>query len=652
MRRLLSILILLLLAAGMIVWRTEATSGDDNGRYPPQSAPSSLLTSTAAISGTHQKWHPLTLSFAGPLAAETDDAPNPFLDYRFTIILTAPSGREIQVPGFFDGDGQGLGTGNVWRVRFAPDELGVWQYRTSFRQGTDIAIDLNPNAGTPTSFDNSQGSFTITRQGCFDPGFLKWGQLEYVGEHYLKFNDGPYWIKGGTDGPENLLGYKGFDNTFDQGGIVPGFLHEYPTHVADWQPGDPNFISADTGYDGKGLIGALNYLASKHVNSIYFLPMNLGGDGQDTYPFITPEMQPYAKTHYDISKLAQWNLVFDHAQRKGIALHVMLAETEPANEQWLDGGYLGVERKLFYREMIARFGYILAIKWDLSEENDYPIAQLQQFSDYIQALDWAQHPIAVHTHLNDETYYDVMKGDPRFSATAFQYDNYDVVGVNNLVEKWRQDSMQAGRPWIIDMDENLDSLTSWNEAELRSSTLYPVYFSGGNIEWYLGYHELPLGGDLRLEDFRTRHQMWDYTWYARKFMLENLPFWEMMPQDDLLAGETRGEQGMGQVFAKSGQVYAIYLPVADGQGNLDLRSESGVWAKRWYDPRTGNFAGDVATVQAGEIVSLGSPPHSSTGDWVILLEAKTSTPTLSMRQNAPNMVYLPLILDMCPYSYE
>jgi len=646
MRRLLSISVLLLLAVGMIVWGTEASNEDDNGRYHPH-------YSSPLLSGTQQKWHPLTISFTGPMASEADDIPNPFLDYRFTMIFTAPSGREIEVPGFFDGDGQGSGTGDVWRVRFAPDEIGEWQYRTSFRQGTDIAIDLDPDSGTPTSFDDSQGDFTITTQGCFDSGFLKWGRLEYVGAHYLKFNDGPYWIKGGTDSPENLLGYKGFDNTLDQGGMVPNFLHEYPTHVADWQSGDPNFISADTGYDGKGIIGALNYLASKHINSIYFLPMNLGGDGQETYPFISPANQPYAKTHYDISKLAQWNVVFDHAQRKGIALHVLLAETELANEQWLDGGQLGIERKLFYREMIARFGYILAIKWNLSEENDYPIAQLQQFSDYIQALDSMEHPIAVHTHLNDETYYNVIKGDSRFSATAFQYNNLDVVGVNNLVERWRQDSTEAGRPWIIDMDENFDNLTSSNETRLRRNALYPIYFSGGNIEWYLGYYELPLGGDLRLENFRTRQQMWDYTWYARKFMLENLPFWEMAPQDHLLTGETRGEWGMGQVFAKHGQVYAIYLPIGDGTGSLDLRSESGTWYKRWYNPRTGDFAGNATTLQAGEIVSVGSPPYGSRVDWVVLLEAQPPTAAFSMRSDDSAMLYLPLIAkSMCPAIYE
>ncbi len=652
MRRLLSISVLLLLATGVVALSGKAADEEGNGRYPHNTTHPPLLKATPHISGTLQKWHPLTFSFDGPAAAETDVAPNPFLDYRFIMIFTAPSGREIQVPGFFDGDGQGGGTGSIWRVRFAPDETGTWQYRTSFHLGTDIAIDLDLNAGTPTSFDNSQGNFTITAQGCYDPGFLKWGRLEYVGAHYLKFNDGSYWIKGGTDSPENLLGYNGFDNTVDQGGLIDDFLHEYPDHVADWQPNDPNFISADTGYDGKGLIGALNYLSDRHINSIYFLPMNLGGDGQETYPFIDPANESYAKTHYDISKLTQWNIVFDHAQRKGIALHILLAETEPPNEQWLDGGQLGVERKLFYREMVARFGYILAIKWNLSEENDYLVVQLQQFSDYIQQLDWAQHPITVHTHLNDETYYNFIKGDSRFSATSFQYNNFDVVGVNYLVEKWRQESTLAGRPWVIDMDENFHNLTSSNEDKLRSNALYPIYFSGGNIEWYLGYYDLPLGGDLQLENFRTRQQMWDYTWYARKFMLENLPFWEMIPQDHLLTEETWGEWGMGQVFAKHGRSYALYLPVADGNGRFDLGAESGTWVKRWYNPRTGNFAEDITTVLAGDVVSIGFPPDDVAADWVVLFEPQPPTSTFSMESNALDMLYLPLIMDACPYILE
>ena len=641
LRRLL-LRIIFIIIAGISVGQTAVSQES-------QSSPEFIATNEPIISGELKKWHPLTIGFTGPTANETATNPNPFLDYRLTVTLTAPSGRQVTAPGFFDGDGEGNGSGNIWRIRFSPDEIGDWQYTASFRQGTNTAIDLNPTAGTPVSFDGQSGVFNIDAHDCFDEGFLKWGRLEYVGAHYLKFRDGPYWIKGGTNSPENLLAYAGFDNTIDQGGLVSDFLHTYSGHVADWRVGDPDFVSADTGYDGKGLIGALNYLAAKHVNSVYFLPMNLGGDGQDTYPFIGAAATTYDKTHYDISKLNQWNVVFEHAQRKGIALQIVLAETEPPNERWLDGGDLGVERMLFFREMIARFGYVLALKWNLSEENDYSIAHLEAFADYIQALDWAKHPIAVHTHLNDQTDYSQMLGDGRFSATSFQY---DIDLSSSLVETWRTQSANAGRPWVLDMDENFDSLTSWNEHFLRKVVLYPVYFSGGNVEWYLGYHNLPLGGDMRLEDFRTRKQMWDYTWYARKFMLENLSFWEMIPQDHLLTGETI-EWAQGQVLAQPGQIYAVYLPTADGKGILNTSQASGPFVKRWFDPRTGQFVGEATQIQTGGLITLGSPPFNKGEDWVVLLQAVLQNTAQSFFANDENDAYLPIVLTSpCPAIIE
>ena len=646
MRYLGILIILLSMAIGLTIRSAGAIIEDENQQ---QTRPL-VVTNEPLITGTQQKWHPLTLSFAGPSATEADVYPNPFLDYRLNVVFTAPSGDQVLVPGFFDGDGQGNGVGNVWRVRFAPDEVGEWLYEASFVTGLNVAVSLDPNVGKETSFDGSNGRFTITAQTCADDGFLKWGQLEYVGGHYLKFNDGPYWIKGGTNSPENLLAYVGFDNTVSQGGVQPDFLHEYGPHVAHWQPGDPNFVSADTGKDAKGLIGALNYLSAKHVNSIYFLPMNLGGDGQEVYPYISALNTYGAKTHFDISKLNQWNIVFDHAQRKGIALHVVLSETEFENERWLDDGKLENERKLFYREMIARFGYILALKWNLGEENDYSVSNLEAFAAYIQALDWAKHPLAVHTHLDDVSDYEVLLGNGRFTNTSFQYDNFDPLVTNSLVEQWRINSAQSNQAWVLDMDENFDSLTNANEPTLRKNTLYPIYFSGGNVEWYMGYHNLPLGGDLRLEDFSTRKQMWDYTWSARKFMLEHLPFWEMSPNDGLLVDETIEKWGEGHVFAKQGEVYAVYVPVADGNGRLDLRAESGSWDKRWYDPRTGQFEGDLTTITAGQFVSVGLPPTAATEDWVILVQKVNSSPSIASGTGATfgNDLYLPVMMTSCP----
>jgi hypothetical protein len=604
----------------------------------PQTSPTAVL-----IGGTQRIWHPLTLSFNGPQAHETDSNPNPFLDYRLQVTFTGPAGQIYHVPGFFAGDGQGGGSGNVWQVIFAPDATGIWHYTASFRSGPDVAVSLEANAGTPTGFDGISGSLGINGRHCNDPDFLQWGRLEYVGSHYLKFADGPYWLKGGVDSPENFLAYRGFDNTIDHGGLIPDFLHEYAPHVTHWQSGDPYFASRDTGYDSQAIIGALNYLASKQVNSLYFLTMNLGGDGQDVYPFIGASGSHDDNTHYDISKLHQWTQVLQHAQNKGIALQMVLAETEPENMDWLDNGTLGVQRKLFFREMVARFGHLLAIKWNLSEEGRFTITDLRAFADYLQALDWQNHPIAVHTHLDmpgsfDYSYEDML-GDPRFSATSFQY---STAALESLVQSWRIASANAGRPWVLDMDENFAGLTSGNEDALRRQILYPVYFSGGNIEWYLGYHNLPLGGDLNLEDFSTRKQMWDYMWYARRFMEDHLPFWEMVPADGLLVGEHEGN-GAGQVFAKLGQVYAVFVPLAYATGSLDLTGQPGLYEMRWYNPRVGEFQGSLRQVAGGGWVSLGPPPAESGEDWVMLVRRVES----AAHFGGGSTHYLPYVTVQC-----
>ena len=149
---------------------------------------------------------------------------------------------------------------------------------------------------------------------------------------------GGVWLKGGANIPENFLGYSGFDNT-------PNAGHDFAGHVSDWRSGDADWGSGK----GKGIIGALNTLADAGANVIYFLPMNIGGDGKDTFPTVGEQ----DKTHYDTSKLLQWEQVFTHADKRGIFLHFQLAETEPGNENYHDSGTLGVQRKLFYRELIG-----------------------------------------------------------------------------------------------------------------------------------------------------------------------------------------------------------------------------------------------------------------------------------------------------------
>lgn len=591
------------------------------------------LPGSAKLSGPAFTLHPMQLDFQGPFAKELDNSPNPFRDYRMQVRLRGPQGELLKVYGFFAGDGEGGTQGNIWRARFLPESPGLWTYTVQFREGSDISTNLDAS-GSPGLLEGESGALMITSPHSNPPGFYRHGVLEVSDGHYLRFRDGTYFLKGGTNSPENLLAYAGFDNTEDQpGGLgtpgLPDGLHRFGPHAKDFgrhglgDAKDALFYSETTGESSRGIIGALNYLGSVHINSVYFLPMNLGGDGWDTYPYVEPKNQSFDKLHFDVSKLDQWNLVFEHAQREGILLHFVLAETEAANEDWLDGGNLGVERKLFFREMVARFGHLPALQWNLSEENDYSTEHLREFADYLRELDPYERPIAFHTKVlpshSQYLAYTKVLGEERFGAASIQGHPEDA---GHHVEFWRTKSEAAGRPWVVAVDELTPAnvgLSDQNINQLRKEVLYDVYFSGGQIEWYAGSHPQPLGGDLNLEDFRPREDMWLQTWYARRFMQACLPYWRMKPVDSLVSGESSAYGG-AEVFAAKNEVYAIYYPNASNTGQLNLTSASGVFELTWFNPRTGIIEPEIDFVVGGGFINVGAPPNSPNQDWVVLIK--------------------------------
>jgi CubicO group peptidase (beta-lactamase class C family) len=575
---------------------------------------------TYKVSGELKKWHPVTIDFEGPETNEMSTDPNPFLDYRLQVYFRSPRGKTCIVPGFYAGNGKGGGSGNVWRVRFAPDEAGRWSFRTTFRKGPEVAISFHSGAGEPAAFDNCTGTFVVGPRDEDAPGLVKLGRLEYAGGYYLKFRDGPYWIKGGADSPEDFLSYEGFDNTRSGSEFR---VKTYADHIRHWRSGDPDWGDGK----GKGIIGAINYLAQENINLIYFLPMNIGGDGRNVWPF-AGKINPNGHVsndnlHYDISKLDQWEIVFGHAQRKGIVLHFVFNEAERKNKTEL-GTDLTTERKLFYREMVARFGHHNAILWNLCEEYNLNInlgpENVRAFARYVQETDPYDHPITVHHSSDPVVMLKPFLGDELFSITSIQIGRKDIEPV---VENFRELTRKAGRPIPIAVDEftvtthDKPWLPDDDIAALRIEKLWPAYLSGGQVEFIVG--DL-----LKTENFTKYEDLWRYTWHARKFVERNLPFWEMEPADDLLEGESvyKGKTSThdGQVFAKPGQCYALYFPSARKTGTLDLTAARGRYHKRWYNPRTGRFAGPVAPISGGGRITIGPAPEDPEKDWALLLK--------------------------------
>jgi len=574
------------------------------------------------ITGESKTWHPVTFTCEGPWGSEEGE-PSPFLDHRMTVTFSN-GGRSVTVPGYFAADGNaaesGATKGRAWRAHFLPSSPGTWRYTVFFRSGGGIALSDDPGAGASSGCDGSTGSFTISPSDEAGGDHRAKGLLEHVGERYLRFaGNGEWFLKGGADSPENLLAFADFDDTPPR--------HRFEPHLADWRSGDPTW----RGGRGKGLVGALNYLASRGMNSVYFLTMNVEGDGKDVWPWT----EPAKRLHFDVSKLDQWEIVFSHMDRLGLLLHLVQQETE--NDQLLDGGELGIERKLYYRELVARFSHHPALVWNLGEENTNTPEQRFAFARFIRALDPYDHPIVMHTlHTHKER---VRALTPLLGRGVLEGPSLQIGDIRETHDdtlRWVEESAAAGQPWFVCLDEIgpadrgvLPDSDDPDHDDPRRYGLWANLMAGGSgAEWYLGSTEfLSSEGvrarrwwDLDTEDWRAHERMWDQTRHALEFFQRHLPFATMEPSD-LLA--LRPE---ATCLAREGEVYAVYLPTG-GSTRLDLGPRPSRFDVRWYDPRNGGAlqTGSLETVTAPGVQELGQPPDNPGRDWVVLV--RRSAPT-------------------------
>jgi len=598
---------------------------------------------TIHLNGELKKWHRLTLSLAGPFAHEMDQAVNPFTDYRFEIQFEHEEGHQFMVPGFFAADGNAAESsaesGNQWRVHFVPDAVGEWKYQIFFHEGPRVALS---GGGRPLDpYHGLEGEFTIEPSDKQGRDLRAHGRLQYTGERYLRFAEtGRHFLKFGADAPETLLGYQDFDGTVAmKPEKVP--LKSWQPHLQDWNKGDPSW----RGGRGRGLIGAINYLSDKGCNAFSFLTYNAGGDGDNVWPFVSRN----EKLHYDCSKLDQWQIVFDHGTERGMYLHFKMQETENDDErrgkgkrkvpESLDGGTLGVERMLYCRELVARFGHALALNWNLGEENTQSTDEQLQMMRYLLKIDPYGHPIVLHTYpeQQDQVYRPLL-GD-RSPLAGLSLQNSAIGDTHFQTCYWVTETIKSGRPMVVAFDESGSAahgqcpdlgyqgfdgkdrtgVFAYTQHDVRRQTLWGTLMAGGSgCEYYFGYQFAE--NDLICEDWRSRDQSWDYGRIAIGFFRENqIPFWEMSEHDSLVGNVDHGNERF--CFAKPGEIYLVYL--SGGQESvLDLTSDQGRYSVQWFNPRDGGHCldGTIQSVRGGGKVSLGLPPEAFEEDWLAVVK--------------------------------
>jgi hypothetical protein len=646
-------------------WRPEGVKDDPKGGTRSLPATDVLHgkrlpdgSGAVTVSGGLKQWHKVTLTLDGPFAHERDTGPNPFTDCRFDVTFTHESGEpSYLVPGYFAADGNaaesGADAGTKWRAHLSPDKAGRWTWRVRFSRGHEAAVaPTGENPAQPVApFDGQSGGFTIAPTDRTGRDFRAHGRLRYVGKHHLQFaGSSNYFLKAGADSPETMLAYADFDGTeAGRRDKRAQALKTWRPHVRDWREGDPQW----RGGKGHGLIGALNYLADKGLNSFSFLTYNTGGDGDNVWPFIARD----AKLHYDCSKLDQWCVVFDHGTALGLHLHFKMQENEMDDQRAgherkprsvpaaLDGGALGPERRLYCREMIARFGHALALNWNLGEENTQSASEVRAMASYLRATDPYRHHIVLHTfpHEQDKVYGPLLGERETLTGVSLQNSWNDA---HRKTLRWLRSSAEKGHPWVVAQDEqgpaglgvppdagyaghngiasepgkNRENpavgdvkAAAYTAHDIRKHTLWGTFMAGGaGVEYYFGY-TLPQN-DLVCEDLRSRDQSWDYCRIALDFFrTEKIPFHEM-ENANALVGNTRNDNSR-YCFAKPGTLYLVYLPEG-GACELDLTAADGEFRVSWFNPREGGALRPAGKITAGKAARLAAPDSD---DWLAVV---------------------------------
>jgi hypothetical protein len=240
-------------------------------------------------------------------------------------------------------------------------------------------------------------------------------------------------------------------------------------------------------------------------------------------------------------------------------------------------------------------------------------------ADYIRDIDPYDNFIVVHTHSNPEQRRKDMNaylGFRNIEGPSIQCGSPEEVHEDALY--WINQSSDSLHQWVVCLDEigpaNKGAMPDSYDPDhdtIRYKVLWGNLMAGGaGVEWYFGYRYPH--SDLSCEDWRSRENLWDQTKTALDFFQRYLPFSEMKNSDDLTKNEN------DYCFAKTGEIYAVYLP--DGK-ETEIMLPAGNFGVKWYNPRKGGslVSGTFGLISGGGFVSTGNPPEMDGKDWVCLI---------------------------------
>ncbi|MBN1763779.1 MAG: DUF5060 domain-containing protein [Sedimentisphaerales bacterium] len=523
---------------------------------------------------------------------------NKFADVDLKVSYIAPSGREWNFPGFFDGDGRGGGdsrTGNIWKLRFMPDEPGTWSYVYQWSDNTP----------------GGRGSFTCVKDGA-GKGILRAYEKN---PHWFAYNGTePVWLKSYYE-----TGHGVIAQDFDW--VVEHVYGEFIAH----------------GYNHL----QVNWLLSLCCFKQYYL------DGPEPETFdltLYEEGKPSSTMNLNVWHLMERHLGFlnDH----DIGVHMFLGFDGGRNEgpAW---DKLDEQEKDFYvRYVVSRLApYANIAGWNFVWEVD------GHREDYELGLARLLKKYDVFEHLR--TYEDEFPRENEYHRPEYTFaaiENHGIAAPTKDLERhyWKEPWTHhmaviegfRGKPVYMSEGNALwrrfwHERTGATQDHLRRAA-WACAAGGASFNWngHLKEYELYAGGPIGLpfneeNPFQASEKAIDI---LTRVMNEEVAFYRMTPQDDLLkqhdamrvwALVETGRQYL--VFAGQGESFAMQLAKGEYLNNI------------WIDAKTGEKTKVRPVVVSNDENDpvLFRPPTQKT-DWVLILR---TLPIREMNQVKDGMTY-------------
>ncbi len=501
---------------------------------------------------------------------------NPIYDLQsFSVIFTSPTGRTHEIDGFWDGD-------KLFKVRFAPDEIGTWHYQ-AFCSDEDNK-GLHEQAGTFDCIANS------SPHNIYQRGSIK----RSPGSYHLNYSDGtPFFYVACT-------AWNGALKSTDE----------------EWE----------------------RYLSQRkenHYNTIQFVTTQWRGCEKDRHGEVAFSGSGHIELHPTFFQRLDKKI--DQINAKGlIAAPVLLWALPVAGGRHLSPGYhLPQEEAIkLARYMVARFGGNQVI-WILGGDGRYVREYEQRWKVIGRGVFDRPHPGIVAQHPHGSSWIgEEYKEEHWLDILGYQSSHNNGERVVNWINKGPMSQTWDKLPPkpIMNLEPNYEEIHFRITAtDVRNASYWSIFATplsgityGANGIWPWIQEE----GEL-IENHRNPDGRGPSTWeksiefpgslqigYLSAFV-QKYPWWTLKPSAELLVeqpGEDTYNQFISIVSDDEKRLIMAYTP---SQQEVKLRiSRDNSYQAKWFDP-VGNTLLPAEINSQGNIMVF-TPPSAQ--DYVLVLE--------------------------------